>query len=312
MARLLRFAIAAAASAAILLLLTLGAYKLHLWMGDHLNIRDGTLRVLAYFPIIVGLIAGMWPSPRLSRSPFVAGLIGALIGFVYGYCAPRAYLVMFLREDWRWRVLGPMSFDWEIDIAALVCAIVPATCAMLLAVTARSRHVIATVVTLVLAALLVPAPLFDLITHNQELTVAVVIPYTAGGGNEPRVSSHGRSTPVDIGSVTKHVQDLLRDEGVRGNYRVSILWRAGHGKQALAVIVFNQPVVSRVELQQPRGSDLIYLQQPDGWKKIPPQCPTLNRLLSVDPPLSEDDFGFLHTSDVGGYGTIFPISKTPD
>jgi hypothetical protein len=311
MARLLRFAIAAASSAATLLLLTLGAYKLHLWMGDHLSICDGTLRTLAFLPVVVGLVASIWPLPRLSRSPFAAGVTGAIIGFAYGYCVTRVELAMFLGH-WRWRYLGPISMGWEIDLAVSVCSVVPGTCAMVLAVTTRSRSVIATVVTLVLTALLVPAPAFDLITHNQELTVAVVIPYTAGGGNEPRVSSYVRSTPVDVGSVTKHVQDLLQDEGVRGNYRVSILWRAGHGKQALAVIVFNQPVVSRVELQQPRGSDLIYLQQPDGWKKIPPRCPTLNRLLSVDPPLSEDEFGFLHTSDVGGFGTIFPISKTPD
>lgn len=311
MARLLRFAIAAAASAAILLLLTLGAYKLHIWMGDHLSICHGTLRMLAFLPIIVGLVASIWPLPHLSRSPLVAGVTGAVIGFAYGYCVTRVDLAMFLGH-WRWRYLGPISMDWEIDLAVSVCAAVPGTCAMLLAVTARSRRVIATVVTLILTALLVPAPAFDFITHNQELTVAVVIPYSAGGGNGPRVSSNYRSTPVDIASVTSHVLGLLRDEGIAGHYRVSILWRDGRGKQALAIIVFKQPVMCRVELRQPRGSEVIYLQQPDGWKKIPSQVPTVNRLLRVDPPLSEDEFGFLHVIGVGGFGTIFPIRKTPD
>jgi hypothetical protein len=172
MGRLLRFAIAAVASTAVLLLLTLGAYKLHLWMGDHLSICDGTLRTLAFLPVVVGLVASIWPLPRLSRSPFAAGVTGAIIGFAYGYCVTRVDLAMFLGH-WSWRYLGAISMDREIDLAVSVCAIVPATCAMLLAVAARSRRVIATVVTLVLAALLVPAPAFDLITHNQELTVAV-------------------------------------------------------------------------------------------------------------------------------------------
>jgi len=144
------------------------------------------------------------------------------------------------------------------------------------------------------------------------LTVAVVIPYCAGGGNGPRATSNPCSTPVDVASVTSHVLGLLRDEGIAGHYQVSNLWRDGHGKQALAIMVFNQPVVCRVELQQPRGSDVIYLQQPDGWKKIPSQVPTVDRPLRVDPPLSEDEFGFLHVIGVGGFGTIFVIHKTTD
>jgi hypothetical protein len=267
--------------------------------------------MLAFFPIVVGLVAGMWPARRLSRSPFVAGVTGALIGLAYGYCVPRVDLAMFLRQ-WHWRFLGPISIDWEIDLAVLLCAVVPGTCALLLSVTARSRRVIAIVVILILTALLLPAPTFDLITHNQELTVAVVIPYTADGGSTPFVHSNAYSTPVDVGSVTNHVQVLLRDNGITGHYRVSILWRGGHGKQALAVIVFNQPVVSRVELQQPRGSDVIYLQQPDGWKKIPPQLSTLSRVLSVHPPISEDTFGILHVNEVGGSGTVLQIWKTND
>jgi len=308
MARLLRFAIAAVASTAILLLLTLGAYRLHLWMGDHLSIRDGTLHTLEFFPVVVGLVAAIWPLPRLSRSSFAAGMTGAIVGFVYGYCVTRAELAMFLGR-WLWRYLGPMSFDWEIDVAVSVCAVVPGACAVLLAVTARSRRIIAAVVTLVLAALLVTAPAFDVITHNQELTVAVVIPYTASGAKEPRVSSFARSTPIDVDSMTKHVQDLLQNEGITGHYQVCHLWRSGRGKQALAVIVFNAPVIGKAELRQPRGSEVIYLQQQDRWKQIPPQIPTLSRVLRVDPAISEDEFGFLHAYGVGGFGTVLPIFK---
>ena len=84
MARLLRFTMAAAAAAAIVLLLTFGTYSLHLWVGGHLSVRDFVLRSFVLFPVLVGLVAGMWPSSRGNYPPLVAGATGAVIGLVYG------------------------------------------------------------------------------------------------------------------------------------------------------------------------------------------------------------------------------------
>ncbi len=61
MARLSRFAIAAVSSTAIILLLTLGTYSLHLWIGGHLSVRGGTLRYFLYLPVVLGLLAALWP-----------------------------------------------------------------------------------------------------------------------------------------------------------------------------------------------------------------------------------------------------------
>jgi hypothetical protein len=306
MARLLRFTIAAATSTAILLLLTFGTYTLHLWAGGHLSVRDVIIRSFVLFPIIVGLAAGMWPSPRLTRPPLAAGATGAVIGLAYGYLAPR---VMFLHAMGHW--LGFGALGWQFDLAALVCAFVAGTCAMLLSITARSRLVIGTAVVLVLTAVLFPAPTFDLINHNQELTVAVVIPYSAGAvTNKPNVVADVYATPVDVDSVTNRVLGLLRDEGITGQYRVSDLYREGHGRQVLAVVVLSQPIISKVQLQEPHGGDVIYLQQPDGWKKIPPQLPTVGRSLTLEPPIAEDAIAGLTINGVGGWSTGFEIWKT--
>jgi hypothetical protein len=205
--------------------------------------------------------------------------------------------------------LGPIS--WEIDLVAFVCGVVAGTCALLLSITARSRPVIATVAILILTAVLVPAPTYDLITQNQELMVAAAIPYSPDATNEPDVTADVYSTPVEASSVANHVLSWIREEGITGRYRVYDLSRFGHGKQVLAVIVFNQPVVSKVELQQPRGSDVIYLQQPDGWKKLPPHVPTLGRSLALGPPESKDALAVLTINEVGGYGTSFEVWKTP-
>jgi hypothetical protein len=209
---------------------------------------------------------------------------------------------------WNWRVFGPVG--WEIDLEVLVCAVVAGTGAILLSITARSRRIIATVVILVLAALLVPAPTFDLINHNQELTVVVVVP--ADATNEPDVHADDYSTPLDVGSVTTRVLGLLRDKGIAGQYRVSTLYRFGHGKQALAVIVLTHPVLSKVQLQQPRGGNVIYVQLPEGWKQIPPHVPTLDRSLTLEPLGAEDALAHMVVSGIGLRRAYFGIWKMSD
>jgi len=307
MARLFRFAISVATSTAIILLLTLGAYALHLWVGGLQWHRDLVLRELVLFPIVVGVVAGIWPSTRLRCTPFVAGATGAVVGLVYGYCVDRVVFArLFLSMGyWEWRVFGPIG--WEIDLEVLVCAVVAGICAILLSITARSRLIIATAVILVLTALFVPAPTSDLINHNQELTVAVVIP--ADATNEPDVRGDLYSSPLDVGSVTNRVLGLLRDNGIRGQYRVAILYRFGRGKQALAVIVLTRPVLSNVQLHQPRGSDVIYVQESEGWKQIPPHVPTLDRSLTLEPLDLKDALGHLVVEGIGLRVAYFGIPK---
>jgi len=310
MGRFLRFAIAGGTSTAVVLSLTFGVSSVHLLMGDSLFDRDIILESFLLFPIVVGLVAGVWPSPGLTRSAFAAGTTGAVIGLAYGYCADRV-LWAYMVGHWYWQSLGQIY--WLTDVQAAVCGVVAGTCAMLIAVTRRSRPIIATAVILVLAAVLVPAPTFDLISHNQELTVAIVTPYTPGPTEEPREIGYQGWTsldPASLNSMNNDVIGLLRKEGITGQYRVSEICRIGHGKKVLEVIVLNQPVANTVQLQEPRGGEVIYLQQPDGWKKIPPQLPTLSRSLTVEPPFEEDAFAEFKIYDASGSSSEFQVFKT--
>jgi hypothetical protein len=142
-------------------------------------------------------------------------------------------------------------------------------------------------------------PTFDLINHNQELTVAAAISYNPDTTSEPDATADVDSTSAEDSRLAHHVLGLLRNEGIPGQYRVSEQDRFGHGKQALVVIVLNQPVVSKVELPQPRGGEVIYLQQPDGWKRIPPQVPTLGRSLTLEPPDNKDWLARFSIDEVG-------------
>lgn len=304
MARLLRFAIAVGTATAVILLLTFGVASVHLWPGGPPTGLGYYVGGFVFLPIVVGLVAAAWHAPRPGGSPFAAGTTGAVIGLGYGYCMPRVGLLLSFYEFRYWRNLVPITF---LDLPGLVCAAAAGTCAMLLAVTSRSRHVIATAVVLLSTAVLVPAPAYDLITHNQELTVAVVIPAGAGAIREARVIADRDSTPLDARSVTDHVMRLIRDAGITDHYQMSYLGRSGHGKQALAVLVISQPVVSEVQLPEPRGGEVIYLQHPDGWKKIPSQLPTLDRYLTLKPTFDEEVLAFLDIDEGGGLGTSFDI-----
>ena len=118
MARLSRFAIAAATSAATILLLTYGTYFLRLWVGGHLSVRNFLLTSSVLLPLVLGLLAPLWPSQKVKRHALTAGTTGALIGFVYGYLAPRAWrLVMLQRTFGDWRGSGRSylrHFDWSV------------------------------------------------------------------------------------------------------------------------------------------------------------------------------------------------------
>jgi len=305
MPRLLRFAIAALASAIIILILTFGTYALHLWVGGHLSVRDFLLRSLMVFPIVIGLVAGLWPSPQLNCGPLRAGIVGAFVGLAYGYLAPR---VMFSYGVRHWVGFGRLA--WQIDGAALLCGATAGICAMLLSITARSRITITSVAIITVTAVLLPAPTFDLISHSQELTIAIVTPNDTGvGSKKPDVVADVYSTPVDVDNVTNRVLHLLRNGGVTDTYRVSNVYRQGHGRSVFVVVVLSHPIVNTVHLREPCGGDVIYLEGPDGWKKIPSQIPTLSRSLTLEPPIVEEAIAGLTITEAGGWSTGVQIWK---
>jgi hypothetical protein len=87
---------------------------------------------------------------------------------------------MFWIDFRRWGGFGHSVFlspiGWDLDLEALVCGIVIGACAMLLAIGSGSRIVLLAVAILIIVGVFAPTPAFDLITHHQELTVAVVTP----------------------------------------------------------------------------------------------------------------------------------------
>lgn len=309
MARLSRFGVAAITAVAIIPLLTYGANTIGLWAGGYP--RDFIVKSFVLLPILLGLSAALWPSQKLKPSALVAGIAGATIGLAYGYLAPRV-MVGIVSGRWQaWERSVFLTVSWSLDVEAVVCATVAGASALLLALTSRNRAVVLAVVILVTIGVAAPAPAFNLLTHNQQLTLAVVIPQgSVPTPDLPVVEERRDVPPIDVSSVTNRVMQSLRDAGIAGTYQVASLCRQGQGKQVLTIIVITGPVAERADLPEPSGTDVIYLQDRGGFKTIPAHVRTLDRPIRIYPPLpGDDELGVILAEEATGALTFLRVPR---
>ncbi len=310
MARLFRFALAAILTVAVSLFVTYGSYVLGLWAGGHRIRLERCLQLGVLLPLFVGLLAALWPLRKLNWDALAAGMAGAAVGLAYGYLAVRVDRWIILRS---FRSLGHFAFlkiFWSMDIEMMVCGAMAGACAMLLTTTSRTRNVFLTVALLVIIGILIPGPVFNLVTRNQELTVAVVTPQSHGPLS-PEVTEIGPVRSVDASAVSSRVAQLLRNAGIDGNYEVAQLYRQGHGKQVLAIIVIGGLITKAADLPEPRGADVIYLQEPGGWKQIPSQVPTLDRHIHIPKDPDGKSCHQIEFTDASGMGTAIAVAGGP-
>jgi len=252
---------------------------------------------LVQFAPFIGIAAAAYPRRWLSsrHNALIVAVVGAAVGCL-------CYYVLQERIAW-WShhaattglqnipgryALWPVTPVFEFQMAS--CWIATGALAMLLTLTRRTRTVLVSIAVLLVLAVVLPAPIFNFARHNQELTVAFVIPTTPGASaaKPPRIGYSGGGCLNYAGTdvVEAHVLDALRKAGLPGPYRVAGVARCGKWKKALQIIVLNPPVPALAQLPQPDGTELIYVSQPDGWHKIPAQAPTLGRNTQIRGPES--------------------------
>jgi hypothetical protein len=251
------------------------------------------LALLVPFAPVVGIAAAAYPRRWLSgrRNAFIVAAVGAAVGGLW-YCLSPGWMMLLghitvLRyiPFSRYLVWLYMS-DFEFQTAT--CWIATGALAMLVTLTRRTPAVLIAVTVLCVLAVVLPSPIFNFVTNNQELTVAFVIPASPGASvaKPPHVVSIGPNWLNTAGAdaAEAHVLEALRKAGLPGPYRVAELDRCGSGKKALQLIVLNPPVPAQALLPQPDGTELIYVSKPDGWRTIPAQAPTLSRNVEVRGP----------------------------
>jgi hypothetical protein len=245
--------------------------------------------LLVLFAPVVGIAAAAYPRRWLSgrRSAFIVAAVGAAVGFLCYYLSPGWMMLLgYLHVG---RYLSWLNLFWldtsDFKFQTASCWIATGALAMLVTLTRRTPTVLVAVAVLCVLVVVLPSPIFNFVTNNQELTVAFVIPATPGvsAAKPPRVVSSGPSWLNTSGAdaVEAHVLDALRKAGLPGQYRVAEIDRCGTGKKSLQIIVLNPPVPAKALLPQPDGTELIYVSKPDGWRTIPAQAPTLGRTVEV-------------------------------
>src|SRR5207237_10711545 len=157
---------------------------------------------------------------------------------------------------------------------------------------------------------IVPGSAFNLVTHNQEFIVAVVTPRNTDTPSRPEVFERIDMRHVDFDTMTSHILRSIGEAGITGQYQVVDLYRAGHGHPVLGIVVFSEPVATPIDLPEPRGTDVIYVQGHAGWKTIPSEVRPVNRHIQISPPYPEDNNNWLASMmiyDVTGVGTGFAV-----
>lgn len=69
----------------------------------------------------------------------------------------------------------------------------------------------------------------------------------------------------------------------------------GRGKHARALIVMQRPLTEGIELPQPDGVEVIYIQGEDGWKIYPSNAPTLQRTIRLWPDERDQTWATLYS-----------------
>ncbi len=254
---------------------------------------------LVQFAPVVGIAAAAYPRRWLSsrHNAFIVALVGAAVGCLCYYVVQEriAWLIHHAATTgiqnipwWARYSFWMVTPVFEFQVAS--CWIATGALAMLVTLTRRTRTVLVAAAVLCVLAVVLPSPMFNFARHNQELTVAFVIPANPDAsaakplkGFSVATGSHWLSkTGAD--AVAAHVLEALRKAGLPGPYRVAEVNQSGTGKKALQIIVLNPPFPAEAQLPQPDGTELIYVSGQDGWRTIPAQARTLGRNVEVQGP----------------------------
>ncbi len=276
---------------------------------------------LVQFTPVVGIAAAAYPRRWLSgrHNALIVAVVGAAMGAAVGVLC---YYVLQERIAWLshhaatntryafWLVTPVFEFQMAS------CWIATGALAMLVTLTRRTRAVLVAVAVLCVLAVVLPSPIFNFARHNQDLTVAFVVPANPGtiAAKQPRFgySGGGCLNYAGTDAVEAHVLDAVRKAGLPGPYRVANVARCGTGKKALQIIVLNPPIPAEAQLPQPDGTELIYVSGQDGWRTIPAQARTLGRNVEIHGPKSGDRWVAFYWIRTAAYPEAFGEAVRPE
>jgi hypothetical protein len=288
-----RFGLGAVVGFSVSALIASASYSLGFWLGRN----SYNLRWIIYasvpFALLLGLAAVVQTKRKAEQQgrTIVAALVGAALGFLYAFKAAGYALA------------GPAF------LALMLSCWVPGGISAMLAAVPRGKQrwaVIGTAI-LCLAAIVLTEPIFNAVTHNQQLTVALIAPSEMSTAPlEAKPATLGFDNDEEIQTAKSEVLQRIRALGYTETFRVLSITREGKGRKSLAIVVVRTPVTKEVVLPVPDSSTVVYIQQSDHWEKNPSQTPVLRRGITMTPP---GNFEIPDAQGVSLVGRI--VAKTP-
>lgn len=265
--RALRFALAVTCGLVVVGLIVTIARATGLWLGRNTDNIWYLLKFTVPFAFLLGVVVAAWPvssSNSSGTSALTLSALGVLFGSGYWYLVTHSVGMFF----------------WGLAIEAFACWVSAAVAVLLLVLGRRNYGVMGSAFLVFALGIVLPSPAFGLLTHNQTMTVAIVVPerLTAISASPEAVGIDSQS---EIAESTSRVFQSLRAAGLGGNYRIVHLSRSGRGRQSLAILVLTARTIGRTSLAEPDAANVIYVEQPTGWTKVPTQAPTLRRNIEV-------------------------------
>jgi hypothetical protein len=155
---------------------------------------------------------------------------------------------------------------------------------------------------LCLTTIILMEPVFNAAAHNQQLTVALITPSeVTASGMEAQPETLGFNGDEEIKTAKNEVLEYMRTQGYRESFHVMSITRRGKGKKSLAILLLRAPITNEATLPVPDGTDVVYVQGPQNWERIPQQIPMLRRGITVLPPDHiERCLGFFRIPDARG------------
>ncbi len=145
--------------------------------------------------------------------------------------------------------------------------------------------------------------------HRNNLSQQMEIVWAVSEGGDSSIKLSGLEGKLKNDEIAE-----LQKAGVKGVLLVRMAGTVGeaHEKKARVVIVMNKQIRGPIDLPQPDGTNVIYLQQSDTFEKIPDNTKTLSAVIhliparvSLSPNLSQNTECTryeIKREDGGGYG----------
>jgi hypothetical protein len=283
-----RFGLAAVVGFSVSSLIASASYSLGLWLGRN----SYNLRWIIYgsvpFALLLGLAAVVWPRRKAEQqgNTILGALVGAALGFLYTFIVARYALA------------------YPAFLVLMLSCWVPGGISAMLAAAPRGKQRWAVIETaiLCLAAVVLTEPIFNAVTHNQQLTVAFIAPSDVSTAHlSAWPESLGFDNDDEIQAAKSEVLERIRALGYPETFRVLSITREGKGRKSLAILVVWAPITKQVVLPMPDKSVAVYIQNSENWEKKPTEVPVLHRNITMGPPGTTDEsLGYFNIPDAQG------------